>query len=63
MPPNVTYGAGFIRYIKTFKEKIFSEDQVMDLATRIESSRLQPGYSTSKEHVQRLKKWSSRDKG
>ena len=61
MPPNVTYGAGFIRYIKSFKEKVFSEDQVSDLVARIESSRLQPGYSTSKEHVQRLKEWSNLD--
>lgn len=59
MPPNITYGAGFIRNIKTFKEKIFTEDQVRDLVARIESSRLAPGYSTRKEHVQRLKERSN----
>ena len=63
MPPNVTYGAGFIRYIKSFKEKVFSEDEVSDLTARIESGRLQPGYSTRKEHVQRLKERSNRDQG
>ncbi len=59
MPPNVTYGAGFIRYIKSFKEKVLSEDQVRDLTARIESGRLQPGYSTRKKHVQRLKERSN----
>ncbi|WP_028574751.1 nuclease-related domain-containing protein [Desulfonatronovibrio hydrogenovorans] len=63
MPPNVTYGAGFIRHIKSFKEKVFSEDQVSDLVARIESGRLQPGYSTRKKHVQRLKERSNRDQG
>ncbi len=61
MPPNVTYGAGFIRYIKTFKEKAFTEDQVRDLAARIESGRLTPGYSTNKKHVQDIKEQSNRE--
>jgi hypothetical protein len=55
MPPNVTYGAGFIRYIKTFKEKMFTEDQVKDLVARIESGLFAPGYSTRREHIQNLK--------
>ncbi len=45
----------------SIKEKVFLKDQISDLAARIESGSLPPGYSTRKEHVQRLKERSNPD--
>jgi restriction system protein len=59
MPANVTYGAGFISYIKSFREHAFTENQVSDLLRRLESGRLAPTYSTHREHVQNLKNRSN----
>jgi len=59
MPPNVTYGAGFISYIKSFREQVFTENQVSDLLGRIESGRLAPTFATHREHVQTLKSRSN----
>lgn len=55
MPANVTYGAGFISYIKSFREQAFTENEVSDLLCRIESGRLAPTFSTHRKHVQNLK--------
>lgn len=55
MPPNVTYGIGFISYIKSFRKQVFSEWQVADFLRRLESGRLAPNLATHSEHVQHLK--------
>lgn len=55
MPPNVTYGAGFIRYIKSFKEKVLSKDQVSDLTARIESGACNPNIQPVKSTLSVLK--------
>jgi len=55
MPANVTYAAGFVRYIKSFREPVFAEAQVADLLRRIETERLAPGFATHREHVRNLK--------
>ncbi|MDD2468925.1 MAG: NERD domain-containing protein [Desulfobulbus sp.] len=55
MPPNVTWGAGFISYIKSFRELIFSESQVTKLLESIQSGRLAPTLATHQIHVHNLK--------
>lgn len=55
MPPNVTCGAGFISYIKSFRERIFSESQVAELLKNIQSVRLAPTLATHQAHVHNLK--------
>lgn len=54
MPPNVTRGGGYISYIKSFREPILSEVQVLTAVTQIESGRLVPSRETHRNHVQHL---------
>jgi restriction system protein len=56
VPPNVTQGLGYIRYIKSFREPVFSEEQVRGLASRLESGRMRPSLETHRNHVTNLKK-------
>lgn len=55
-PDNVTQGIGFIRYIKGFKEPVFSSEQVTLLASRLRTGRLAPTLATHRAHVQNLKR-------
>jgi restriction system protein len=55
MPPNVTYGASFIGYIKSFRAPAFSSVQVSDMVNRLQAQRLAPTLATSRKHVQHLK--------
>lgn len=54
MPPNVTYGVGFIRFIKSFRTPILSDEQVLEVIERIQSVRLKPSRATDKLHVLNL---------
>ena len=64
MPSNVTRGAGYVRYIKSFNVSILSQEQVQSVVAQIQSGRLEPSRATDKEHVQQLKsrKSASADK-
>lgn len=55
MPPNVTHGLGYIRYIKSFQERVFSEEEVQRLVSLLESGRMQPSIATHRNHVTNLK--------
>lgn len=55
MPANVTQGIGFIRYIKSFQQQVFSETEVNAMQRALQSGRLAPNRTTQREHVQRLK--------
>lgn len=55
MPPNVTHGKHFISYIKSFRDPVFTESQVNDILSRIQSSRFVPKLAVHQEHVQNLK--------
>ena len=59
MPSNVTRGAGFVAYIKSFRNQVFSESQVGELLQRLESGRLAPTLKTHREHVQNLRSRSN----
>lgn len=54
MPPNVTEGGDYIRYIKSFRNPVFTAAQVDELVRRIERDRLEPSLATHLEHVDRL---------
>lgn len=58
MPANVTEGIGFIRYIKSFREPVFSEAEVAALLRALQEGRRAPTLATHREHVQNLKRRS-----
>ncbi len=55
MPPNVTHGLGYVRYIKSKTEPVLSEWEVRRVTGLIESGRLERSIKTSREHVEHLK--------
>ena len=55
MPENVKRGMGYIAYIKSFRTPVFSEDDVQNILTEIQSVRLEPTRATNRRHVQQLK--------
>jgi len=55
MPSNVTRGAGYVRYIRSFNVPILSQEQVQSVIAQIQSDRFEPSRSTDKMHVQLLK--------
>ncbi|MGN2434615.1 nuclease-related domain-containing protein [Pseudomonas syringae] len=55
MPINVTQGAGFIRYIRSFQQRVFSEAQVDALVSALQAGRRPPNRATHREHVRNLK--------
>lgn len=55
MPDNVTYGFGYIRYIKSFRELVLSEDELQELLSRLKENRLRPSWQTHRQHVEQLK--------
>ena len=54
MPENVTKGTRFIRYIRAFREPVFSDAAVEAVLQRIAGGRLTPGSETHRAHVRRL---------
>ena len=54
MPENVTYGLGYIRYIKSFKSKVLSPDQVTRIMDSIEEGRLGPSFKTHRAHARNV---------
>lgn len=56
MPENVTYGKGYIRFIKSETQPIFSQPEVISITRRVESGRLTPSFKTNREHVKHVKK-------
>jgi len=58
MPANVTQGMRFIRYIKSFQQRVFSEEEVRAMLLALQTGRRAPTLATGREHVQRLKQRS-----
>ncbi|WP_165673279.1 nuclease-related domain-containing protein [Metapseudomonas otitidis] len=56
MPANVTEGIGFIRYIKSFQQPVFSDAQVATLVRTLQTGRRAPTLATHREHVQNLQR-------
>lgn len=55
MPANVTRGAGYVSYIRSFEALVFTDQQVKDLLSQLESVRFSPTLATHRAHVQSLK--------
>ncbi len=58
MPANVTEGIGFIHYIKSFQQPVFSEAEVDAMLHALQTGRRAPTLATHREHVQNLKRRS-----
>lgn len=56
MPANVTHGGRFISFIKSKRNKVFSENEVQKIVLMIENGQLSKTRKTNKEHVQHVKK-------
>lgn len=54
MPDNVTHTGGYIRYVKSKTEAVFSDAEVNTIIDKIASGRLTPSFKTSREHVKRI---------
>jgi hypothetical protein len=54
MPRNVTEGGGFISYIRSFRTRVFSEEQISMFIARLETVRLAPSLSSHRQHVRHL---------
>ena len=55
MPPNVTRGWRFIRFIKGHTTPILTEDQVQAIILRIAEQRLAPGLRTHLKHIKHVR--------
>lgn len=55
MPENVTYGGGYVRYIKSKKTPVLTASQVIEIVNKIEQGRLAPSFKTNHEHVKHVK--------
>ena len=58
MPANVTQGIGFIRYIKSFQQRVFSAAEADAMLQVLQTGRRAPSLATQREHVQNLKRRS-----
>ena len=55
MPENVTYGGGYIRFIKSKNKPVLSKSEVDEIIRKIEEGRLTRSFKTNKEHVKHVK--------
>ena len=55
MPENVTRGVWYIRYIRKFKEIVFTDEQVESIIQTIEVERLPATKATQREHIDSLR--------
>jgi len=56
MPENVTYGSGYIRYIKSKKNPVLSSTEVQELIQKIGEERLSASIKTHQQHIKQIKK-------
>ena len=55
MPDNITYGGGYVRFVRSKKERVLSLKEVVEIIKTIETGRLTPSYSTHREHIKHVK--------
>lgn len=55
MPDNVTYGGGYLRYIKSKTEAMLSPSEVTKIIAQIETGRLERTFKTNRNHVRHVK--------
>lgn len=56
MPPNVTCGLGFIRYIKKKQLTVLSNTQVKEIVNKIQTNRISASIKSNRQHVKHVKK-------
>lgn len=56
MPDNVTVGAGLVSYVRSFRERMLSDSQVLDVCSMIESKSLSLSAAKHRRHVRDLTK-------
>lgn len=59
MPPHVTRGEGFVAYIQSFTQTVWSPQEVRRLLNRLEEVRLQPGRATNRKHAAHVRQLQS----
>jgi restriction system protein len=55
MPENVTYGCGYVRYIKSKRQPVLPEAEVDVIINKIGEGMLTPSFKTNREHVKHVK--------
>lgn len=55
MPPNVTHSLGCLRYIKTYNQVVFSNDEYLQLIEDINNIKLKRGIVTDMKHRKHVK--------
>jgi len=55
MPPNVTAGFGYVKYIKSKTVPVLSDVKMHEIVSKIEGGKLKPSMKTNREHVKHLK--------
>jgi restriction system protein len=55
MPDNVVYGMGYIRFIKSKRQAVLSDNDVLAICAKIQSGRLKPSIRTHIDHVKHVK--------
>ncbi len=55
MPDNVVRGLGLLGYIRSFRTKVWSDDEVQALVEQLKGRRLEPSRHTHRAHVQQLR--------
>lgn len=55
MPENVTYGSGYLRFIRSKMQPVLTELEVKEITSKIETGRLAPSFKTNREHVKHVK--------
>ena len=54
MPPNVTKGRKFAKYIKSFKAIVLSDKEVKNIIQQLQTGRLERGKKTNKQHIRNV---------
>ncbi len=62
MPENVTSGFGYVRYIKSKKRPVFSQQEVAEIITKIEQGKLSQSFETYRAHIKHVKTIQSQKK-
>lgn len=55
MPENVTYAGGYVRFIKSRRNVLLTNDEVSRIVRLIEGGRLTPSLETHRQHVKNVK--------
>jgi predicted RNA-binding Zn-ribbon protein involved in translation (DUF1610 family) len=62
MPENVTFGGGYIRFIKSKNRSVLTKSEVDAIVSKVAAGRLTPSIKTSREHVKHVEQIVSEKK-